>query len=133
PSLIPPHGGTLVNRTTTDANGLRDRAEKLPKVALSAADLSTVYRIADGTLSPLAGPMTEAVYNRVLDEAVVEVNGQKLAWTIPLAFPVTAEQAGTLKTGQPVALTNPAGEVVAILDVQSVFPWDKPRYIKSVY
>ncbi len=132
-SLIPPHGGTLVNRTTSDPQALRDRAAKLPQVALSAADLSTVYRIADGTLSPLTGPMTEAVYNRVLDEAIVEANGQKLAWTIPLAFPVTADRANSLKAGEPVALTNPAGEVVAILDVQSVFPWDKPRYIKSVY
>src|SRR5690606_20889573 len=37
------------------------------------------------------------------------------------------------KPGQKVALTNPAGEVIATLDISDVFEWDKPRYIKSVY
>ena len=132
-SLIPPHGGTLVNRTTNDPAGLKAEAADLKQVPLSAADLSTVYRIADGTLSPLTGPMTEAAYNRVLDDAVIEHEGKKLAWTIPLAFPVTADLAGSRKVGEKVALTGPTGDVVAVLNVESVFEWDKPRYIKSVY
>ncbi len=132
-SLIDPHGGTLVNRYTADADGLRAKAADLVKVPVSAGDLSTVYRWADGTLSPMTGPMTESVYNHVLDEHVVEANGKKLAWTIPLSLPVTTEMAGQLAVGQTVALTNPAGEVVATLDVQSIFEWDKPRYIKGVY
>jgi len=131
--LIPPHGGTLVDRTTQDPAGLKARAAELPAVPISAADLSTVYRIADGTLSPLTGFMTRPVYDRVLDEAVLEHDGRKLAWTIPLSLPVTAEQAESLKQGQKVALANPRGEAVAILDVQDVFEWDKPRYIRSVY
>lgn len=132
-SLIAPHGGTLVNRTTSDPAALKAEAANLKPVPVSAADLSTVYRIADGTLSPLTGPMTQAVYHRVLDEAVIEHQGRKLAWTIPLALPVTRELAATLREGEKVAVTNPAGEVVAILDVQSIFEWDKPRYLKSVY
>ncbi|MEX0745249.1 MAG: hypothetical protein WD118_06570 [Phycisphaeraceae bacterium] len=133
PGLIAPHGGSLVNRTTDDPRGLAAKAAGLPRVALSAADLSTVYRIADGTLSPLTGPMNQDVYERVLDTHTIEHNGKKLAWTIPIAFPVTGAQAESLKAGESVALTDPAGEVVAVLDVQSVFAWDKPRYIKSVY
>ena len=35
-------------------------AAALPKVPVSAADLSTVYRFGDGTLSPLTGPMNSA-------------------------------------------------------------------------
>jgi len=132
-SLIEPHGGELVDRFASDAEALKSQAASLPKVALSAADLSTVFRIADGTLSPLQGPMNQDVYERVLDERVVEANGKKLAWTIPLSFPVTSEQASQLSSGQTVALTDPDGEVVATLDIESVFEWDKPRYIKSVY
>lgn len=135
--LVPPHGGLSepINRTVPQADiaEFKKEAAKLPKVPVSTADLSTVYRLGDGTLSPLTGPMVSAVYNRVLDEAVVESNGKKYAWTIPLAFPVTKDLAGSLKAGQKVALTNPAGEAVATLDVKDVFPWDKPRYIKSVY
>ena len=109
------------------------RRPKLPKVPVSEADLSTVYRFADGTLSPLTGPMNRQVYNRVLDESVIEHNGKLYAWTIPLAFPVTKEMAANLSPGKKVALTAPAGQVVATLDVSDVFEWDKPRYIKSVY
>jgi sulfate adenylyltransferase len=135
--LIPPHGGLSepVCRTVAanDVASFETEAAGLPKVPVSAADLSTVYRIADGTLSPLTGPMTSAVYNRVLDEAVVEHNGKKYAWTIPLSLPVTSELAATLNAGQKVALTGPDGVVVATLDVEDVFAWDKPRYLKSVY
>lgn len=132
-ALIQPHGGTLVNRFTADPDALRSQAAGLTPVPVSAADLSTVYRIADGTLSPLTGPMTEDQWNQVLDTQTIDANGKKLAWTIPLAFPVTAELAGQINAGDTVAITSPVGEVVATVDVSSVYEWDKPRYIKSVY
>jgi sulfate adenylyltransferase len=135
--LVPPHGGLSepVNRTVPaeEAAAFRAEAAKLPKVPVSAADISSVYRWADGTLSPLTGPMNGAEYNQVLEHACIERGGKKYAWTIPLALPVTAEQARSLKAGQKVALTNPAGEVVATLAISDVFAWDKPKYIKSVY
>lgn len=132
-SLIAPHGGTLVNRVAPDPKALLAKAASLTKVPLSNADVSTVYRWADGTLSPMVGPMNEAVFNRVLNENVVEVKGKKYAWTIPLALPITTELAAKIKAGQSVALTNPAGEVIATLDVESVFAWDKAFYLKKVY
>jgi len=135
--LIPPHGGlTEPICRTVPANEIeasKAEAAKLPKVPVSQADLSTVFRIADGTLSPLTGPMSRKVYDRVLDESVVEHGGKLYAWTIPLSFPVTKEVAATLAPGKKVALTTPDGEVVATLDVTDVFEWDKPRYIKGVY
>jgi sulfate adenylyltransferase len=135
--LIPPHGGLTepVCRTVpaNEIEGFKSEAAKLPKVPVSQADLSTVYRIADGTLSPLTGPMNRKVYDRVLDESVIEHNGKLYAWTIPLAFPVTKEVAVTLSPGKKVALTAPDGQVVATLNVSDVFEWDKARYLKSVY
>ena len=135
--LIPPHGGLTepVNCTVPAAEIDKFKAEAaaLTKVPVSDADLSTVYRFGDGALSPLIGPMDSATYNRVLDESVIEHNGKLYAWTIPLAFPVSADLASQLKKGQKVALTNKSGEVVATLDVSDVFPWDKAKYIKSVY
>ncbi|HVW00051.1 MAG TPA: sulfate adenylyltransferase [Planctomycetaceae bacterium] len=135
--LIPPHGGLSepVDLTVPadEIESFKKSASALPKVPVSNADLSTVYRFADGTLSPLTGPMSQAVYNLVLDEAHIVYKGKKYAWTIPLAFPVTAELAATLSPGQKVALTNAEGEIVATLDINDVYPWDKPRYLKSVY
>ena len=135
--LIPPHGGLKepVNRMVASDDVARVQAEaaNLTKVPVSDADLSTVYRFGDGVLSPLVGPMTSAVYNRVLDESVIEHNGKLYAWTIPIALPITQELSEKIRAGQKVALTNTAGNVVATLDVEDVFPWDKPRYLKSVY
>ena len=101
---------------------------------MSAADLSTVYRLGDGTLSPLTGPMTSEVYNRVLDEAVIEIERKKIR------LDDSARVSRDLRTGRFAVgrgrrwrSTNPAGEIVATLDVADVFEWDKPKYIKSVY
>ena len=135
--LVPPHGGlsepVCCTVPAAEIESFKASAASLPKLPVSAADLSTVYRIADGTLSPLTGPMDQATYNRVLDEAVIESGGKKYAWTIPLAFPVTAELAGTLSAGQTVAVVCPEGNVVATLEISDVYEWDKPRYLKSVY
>jgi sulfate adenylyltransferase len=131
--LVPPHGGQLVNRTAADPARLADELKGLPTLPVSAADLSTVYRVADGTLSPLVGPMNQDAYHRVLDEQVVEANGKKLAWTIPLAFPATLAAAKALEVGKPVALTAPDGSRVARLDVESVYPWPKLKYLRHVY
>ena len=101
--LVPPHGGLKepVCRTVP-AEEIKDflaRAETLAKVPVSDADLSTVYRLGDGGLSPLTGPMDSATYRRVLDESVLERNGKLYAWTIPIALPIDAELAGQLEAG----------------------------------
>ncbi|MEW4488842.1 sulfate adenylyltransferase [Thalassoglobus sp. JC818] len=135
--LIAPHGGlsepVCCTVAAADIDSFKAEAASLPKVPVSAADLSTVYRFADGTLSPLTGPMNKETYDRVLSESVIVNDGKKYAWTIPIAFPVTSELAASLKAGTKVALTNPEGEIVATLDVNDVYEWDKQAYISSVY
>ena len=135
--LVQPHGGLTAPRSCTVPEGERDalagRLSALPKIPVSDADLSTVYRFGDGALSPLDGPMDEATYNRVLDEEHIEFEGQRYAWTIPLSFPVDADTAGKIGAGQEVALVNSKGDAVAALEVSSVFAWDKTKYLQSVY
>jgi len=135
--LIPPHGDVTepVSRSVAGINAA-DFVSRLPKstpIPISDADLSTLYRIGDGGLSPLNGPMTKEEYDRVLDEEVVISNGKKFAWTIPLAFPVDEETAKKLQTGNDHPLTNERGEVVGKLSVTDVYPWDKKKYNASVY
>ncbi len=100
---------------------------------VSDADLSTVYRLGDGGLSPLVGFMDSATYDRVLEESVIEHDGALYAWTIPLALPVTSELARHLSPGQQVALMNTSGRLVATLEISDVFPWDKHQYLRKVY
>jgi len=135
--LIPPHGGLSepVNRNVAadEVAEFRRAAGSLKKVPVSDADLSTLYRLGDGGLSPLTGPMDRATYERVLDGEVLIHQGKPYAWTIPLSFPVEKGQAGSLKTGETVALVNGREEIVGTLAISDIFPFDKPRYIKSVY
>jgi sulfate adenylyltransferase len=137
PDLNPPHGGLTepVDRQVpaSESADFRRRAAELQTVTVSDADLSTLYRLGDGGLSPLHGPMDRATFDRVLDEEVVVHGGKKYAWTIPLSFPVDEAQGKSLRAGQTVALVNSGGEVVGTLEVKDVFAWDKPRYLKSVY
>ena len=135
--LIPPHGGLSepVNRTVpaAEVESFKQKAAGLTRVPVSAADLSTVYRIADGTLSPLTGPMTKAVYDQVLAKSTITQDGTDYAWTIPLAFPLPAALAEQVKAGETVALEGPDGEIVGTVDVEDVYPWDKAEYVKAVY
>jgi sulfate adenylyltransferase len=135
--LIAPHGGLTepVNRTVAEADipAFTAEAATLPQVPVSAADLSSVYRFGDGTLSPLTGPMNSETYHHVLDESVITHHGKKYAWTIPIAFPVTAAQAKELKEGQKVALAGPDGKPAAMLVINDVYPWPKLKYLRQVY
>lgn len=135
--LVPVHGGLTepVCRTVPSEaiDAFLARAKTLTKVPVSDADLSTVYRFGDGGLSPLIGPMDSATYDRVLEESVIEHQGKLYAWTIPLALPVTETLAGQISAGQEVTLVNSAGRIVATLQISDVYPWDKMRYLRSVY
>ena len=128
--LIPPHGGVSEPVNRTDANVTIPTSTPIP---VSDADLSTLYRIADGGLSPLTGPMLKAEYDQVLEAEVIVRGGKKYAWTIPLAFPVEESLAKTLQTGTSYPLQNDRGEPVGSLLVQDVYPWDKAKYNASVY
>src|SRR5437868_8048050 len=116
PDLIRPHGGLSepVNRTVPaeEQADFRKRAASLRRVPVSDADLSSLYRIGDGGLSPLTGPMDKATFDRVLAEEVIERDGKLYAWTIPISFPVDKQLASSLKVGETVAVTNSKNEVV---------------------
>ncbi len=136
-SLVPVHGGLdePVNRTLSlrRRKALLVEAASMPKIAVTEADLATVYRIADGTLSPLTGPMTKAQYDLVLSDQVILSKGDRYAWTIPLALPVTDAEAAALSAGKTAALVGPNGDVVGTVKVDSVYDWDKARTVSKVY
>ena len=83
---------------------------------MTAADLSTIYRLADGALSPLEGPMKQEVYARVLDESIILQDGTRYAWTIPLSLPLTDAEVDVISAGDSAALVTEANELVAIVD-----------------
>jgi sulfate adenylyltransferase len=135
--LVPVHGGLAqpVDRVVPlkQRTRLLAEADRLPSIRVNRADVSTVHRIADGTLSPLEGPMGEEAWHRVLDEGVVLSQGARWAWGIPLSLPVTDAEARTLGRAGSATLRDESGRVVAILEEIETFAWDKPKYVRAVY
>jgi len=135
--LVPVHGGlpAPVDRIVpiSRRSAFLAEAEKLPSIRVTRADLSTVYRISDGALSPLTGPMRAEVYHRVLSEQCVQIGGERYAWTIPLSLPVTDAEVAAIGVGGSVAVRTEAGAVVAIVDDVEVFEFDKETYVERVY
>ncbi|MFQ5664987.1 MAG: sulfate adenylyltransferase [Candidatus Binatia bacterium] len=134
--LVPVHGGleAPVSRTVPLSRRKQFLAEaaQLPRVELSRADLSTLYRIADGTLSPLIGPMDEETWHYVLDHDALDYGFRRYAWTAPVSFPVTDDEARRLRIGHSAALLH-AGQIVAVLRISSVFEWDKAKHVEKFY
>ncbi|HEX3315566.1 MAG TPA: hypothetical protein VHR72_11775, partial [Gemmataceae bacterium] len=135
--LLPPHGGLKVpvdrSIPAGEVAAFTKECAALKKIAVSDADLSSLYRMGDGGLSPLTGPMDSATYNTVLDGEKIVVAGKPYAWSIPIAFPIGKGDAANLKVGETVALTNARNELVGSLKINDIFPWDKAKYIKGVY
>lgn len=136
PDLVPVHGGldAPVSRTVPISRRKQFLAEAaaLPRVELTRADVSTLYRIADGTLSPLSGPMDEDTWHQVLDHAVLEYGFRRYAWTAPIAFPVTGDEAKRVRVGHPAALVF-EGDIVGVVRVSSLFDWDKAKHVEQFY
>src|SRR6266446_1686128 len=126
PDLVPIHGGleVPVSRTVPLSRQKQFLAEaaELPRIEVNRADVSTVYRIADGTLSPLTGPMDEETWHYVLDHDALDYGFRHYAWTAPISFPVTDHEAQRLRIGHAAALVYD-GQIVAVLRVSSLFAW----------
>jgi len=121
-----------VNRVVEPASVDLAIWQALPRIDVSEVDRTTLYRIGDGTLSPLTGPMGKADYDSVLQRAAIERGGKLWAWTIPIILPVTDAEAAALGEGKDVALTF-EGNVFGKLTVASVHGWDKGAFIEAVY
>jgi len=104
-----------------------------PRIVVSGIDLLTVRRFGDGLLTPLVGPMTRDVWDRVLDEEIIIANGDSWAWGVPIAFPLTEEEKAAVKPGQPAIMVSERGEEVALLEVEDVYAWDKARYCLVIH
>jgi len=134
-SVLPAHGGgILVNRIIPEVERdavLSSCCDK--EYRISDADLSVFYRIADGALSPLEGPMNEDEFNKVLENEVIVRDGKKYAWSIPIAFPVSKKKADTFKTGEIVKVKDTKGNTIGVIEISDVFPFDKDTYNASVY
>jgi sulfate adenylyltransferase len=113
PRLIDPHGGHLVDRLDERPTNV----ESLETLTLTSREVSDLDMLATGALSPLEGFMRRDDYDRVVDEMRL-ANG--LPWALPVCLAVE-----TAPRGDRVALADGSGRLLATLDVEEVYPYDK--------
>jgi sulfate adenylyltransferase len=131
--MIPnrPHGGKLINKVL-EGKALeewQERAGRLPRVRLNTRQLADVEMIAVGAFSPLQGFMGSRDYESVLRE-------ERLAsgdvWTIPVTLGVTEDTQRSIGQAEAVSLTDADDRVVAVLQLEEIFRYDREREAQLV-
>jgi sulfate adenylyltransferase len=131
-SLIAPHGGTLVDRLVpaADRAALRGAASRLESIQLTAVQYSDVCCIATGVFSPLTGFIGQRDYDSIVERMRL---ADGTVWSMPITLAVTDAIAAPIAIGESIALRDPAGDVVATLEVREKYGYDKRREAVNVY
>jgi ATP sulfurylase len=129
---IAPHGGKLVNRVLTGQARERalERALHAKKRTLNPVNLSDLELIAVGAFSPIQGFMSRTDYQAVVDTMHL---ANALPWSIPITLAVSRELSEIYDIGQDIALVEPDGHIVGLLELADKYEYDKVHEAKNVY
>jgi sulfate adenylyltransferase len=131
--LIPPHGGELINLIAPAQRiaELKAHSKEWPSWDLTARQLCDLELLITGGFSPLQGFMTRADYESVCHNMRL-ANG--IIWPMPITLDVTEEFAKKLTAGSSkIALRDPEGVMLAVLQVEDVWQPDRKEEAKSVF
>ncbi|MDA8093115.1 MAG: bifunctional sulfate adenylyltransferase/adenylylsulfate kinase [Betaproteobacteria bacterium] len=130
--LIAPYGGSLVDRMADAAHldALKREAVRFPVVDLNARQLCDLELLLNGGYSPLQGFMGRADYEEVLAHACLS-DGQ--FWPLPVVLDVSAALGSRLHVGDHLALRDPEGLMVAVLQVEELWQPDLAREARLVF
>lgn len=124
--LIPPYGDILVDLLTED-KALWAHANTLPSIQLSERAVCDLELLAVGGFSPLDRFMNQADYERVLGEMRL-VSGH--IFPIPVTLSVSGDSGVALD--RDVALRNEKNELLAMMTVEEIYPWDRTDMAEQV-
>jgi len=131
-NLIPPHGGELVDLIVDPdrAAELRDASRDWPSWDLTDRQMCDLELLLNGGFSPLRGFLAKADYESVCRDMRL-VDGT--LWPMPIMLDVTAEIAATLQSGSQLALRDPEGVMLAVLNVEDVWEADRVAEAEMVF
>jgi len=122
-----PHGGKLINRLAKKESS--DVAE-LPKLEINTDLSEDVLNISNGVFSPLEG----FLYDNDLESVVKEKRlADDTPWTIPILLDFDKQDLKDVKEGDAVLLTNKGNGVLAQLDVDEIYSYDKKTLTQAIY
>jgi sulfate adenylyltransferase len=130
--IIEPYGGSLVNLLVDEnrQNILKDVAFNLSDITLNDRQLCDLELLATGTFSPLKGFMTRTDYESVLDRMRLQ-NGA--LWPIPICLDIPETKAKSLEAGQSVTLRDPEGFLLAIMEIEDIWPVEVEKEALQVF
>jgi sulfate adenylyltransferase len=130
--LIAPHGGKLVNRIVdaATARSLAEKAASLPTITLSDKQACDLEMIAIGAFSPLEGFVGKADFESICRNTRL---ADGTVWPIPITLAVDESVKSQLKEGGKAALKHADGTLMAVIDVQEIYPHDKKLEIPNVF
>jgi len=129
---IEPHGGELVNLVVGEERSgvLKDVALNLPDIILNDKHLCDFELLATGAFSPLQGFMTRPDYESVLDRMRLQ---NDLVWPLPVCLDLPETVTRYLEVGQSVALRDPEGFLLAIMNIEDIWQADHKKEAQLVY
>jgi len=127
-----PHGGKLVNLVVDGqrAAELKHLSRDLPAVALSDRQLGDLELLMNGAFSPLRGFMNRGDYESVLERMRLR---DGTLWPLPICLDVSSAEAERLAPGQPVALHDAEGFMLAVMHIEDIWAIDKRREAEQVF
>ena len=130
--LNPPYGGELreLLLPAAEAAAATARAAGLPGWDLSERQLCDLELLLTGAFSPLAGFLGEADYRGVV-EAMRLADGT--LWPLPVTLDVPEDLAAKLAPGAELALRDPEGVPLALLEVASLYRPDREHEARQVF
>jgi sulfate adenylyltransferase len=127
-----PHGGELKELYLLEhqADEEKLRAAEYPSWNLSPRQLCDLDLLLNGAFSPLEGFLGEADYDRVCAEMRLESG---VLWPMPITLDVSEDFAGSISTGDAIALRDHEGVLIAILTVSDIWRPDKESEAQQVF
>jgi ATP sulfurylase len=122
-----PHGGVLVGRRLMVDEAAALASSPLPSLSLTAAEAADLRALATGAYSPLVGFMGAKEHQSVV-ESMRRPDG--LLWPIPVCLGLPD---GMRVDGGRLALRDPYGRLLGVLEVTEVFYRDRQAEAELVY
>ena len=127
-----PHGGELKQLYVSEAAGekMKEQAQDFKSWDLTERQACDIELILNGAFSPLEGFLTRDEYDGVLNDMRLPTG---VLWPIPITLDVSEEFAGELEKGEPIALRDREGVLIATLEVADIWTPDKAEEARQVF
>jgi sulfate adenylyltransferase len=128
-TLITPYGGRLIDLMVPpeELAEARAYANTLPSLQVSPRIVCDLELMSSGAFSPVDRFMGEADFRRVVTEMRL---ADGTLFPMPITLPVAADSG--IQVGADIALRDPMNDLLAIMTVEELYPWDPAEFAQHV-